>query len=225
MVCTVCGRQYPNGAKFCQLCGIPLAVNQQSVLTANGAKKSFPNSLKVALGIFAAFLLISGFLGYFSYRLRRALVDATNEQKASNTGSYVRTSAKPSAVARKMGDTVSLGYWSYRVWGTQWKRSIGSEYLSEYPDAAFFVIDLSIRNDDRTSSTLPPFKLVDSQGREYDESSKAIYEHGSIGMFKSLNPSVESRGYAVFDVPKGTYKLKVSGGYTSGQYAEIELHK
>ncbi len=220
MVCTVCGRQYIHGARFCQLCGIPLALNQQSVLTAHRAKKSFPRWLKVLLGIFGAFVAI-----VLIYQFQKILSDTTSEQRASNTDSYASTPAGPTAVARKMGDTVSLGYWSYCVWGTQWKSSIGSEYLTEYPDAAFLIIDLSIRNNDRTSSTLPPLKLVDAQGREYDESSKAIYEQGSIGMLKSLNPSVESRGYAVFDVPKGTYKLKVSGGYTSGRYAEIELHK
>jgi len=93
------------------------------------------------------------------------------------------------------------------------------------PDAVFLVVDLAIRNNDKTSSTLPPLKLVDTEGREYDESSKAWAQQNNFGVLKSLNPSVVSRGYAVFDVPKGQYKLQVSGGFTSGDRTLIELHK
>jgi hypothetical protein len=118
-----------------------------------------------------------------------------------------------------IGQNVSVGYWTYRCLGVRWQRSIGSEYA----DARFLVVDLVIGNNDKTASSLPPMKLLDEHDREYDESSKSIFLERSFGTLKSLNPGVYSRGYVVFDVPPGKYVLKVSGGYTSGQSATIEL--
>jgi hypothetical protein len=66
-------------------------------------------------------------------------------------------------------------------------------------------------------------KLVDSQGREFDESSKGIFLNGAFGALKKLNPGVSSRGLVVFDVPSGEYTLKVSGGIESGDSALIVL--
>lgn len=96
-----------------------------------------------------------------------------------------------------------------------------SEYTAAYPETRFLVVDLAVRNNDRTASTLPPMKLLDATGREYDESSKGILIERSLG--KSLSPGVSSRGYVVFDVPQGKYVLKVSAGDTSGESALIVL--
>jgi hypothetical protein len=94
---------------------------------------------------------------------------------------------------------------------------------AEAPDAAFLVLDLSITNNDRSASILPPLKLIDAQGREYDESDKGILMPGRFDTLKKLNPGVSSRGYVVFDAPQGAYLLKVPGGFESSQYALIGL--
>jgi hypothetical protein len=93
----------------------------------------------------------------------------------------------------------------------------------ETPDAQFLVLDLYVRNNDRTASTLPPLKLVDAQGREFDESGKGTLVPGVFEALKKLNPGVSSRGYVVFDVPHGQYTLLVSGGFESGEHALIDL--
>ena len=93
----------------------------------------------------------------------------------------------------------------------------------QFPDAIFLVINLAARNNDKTASVVPPLKLVDDEGREYDESSKAVFMEGSFGLLKSLNPGVTGSGYVVFDVPRGKYALKLSGGYTSGKYELVDL--
>lgn len=101
------------------------------------------------------------------------------------------------------------------------KRDSRRLLLNRKSGRCFFVVDLLVRNNDRTASTLPPLKLVDTQGREYDESSTLM--PGSFSPFKKLNPTVSSQGYVVFDAPRGTYKLKLSGGYESGETALINL--
>jgi hypothetical protein len=123
----------------------------------------------------------------------------------------------------RIGESFFVGYWSYRCDKARWQKTIGYGYSQEFPDAVFLVIDLAARNNDRTASVLPPLKLVDGEGREYDESSKAVLMEGSFGILKTLNPGVTGTGYVVFDVPRGKYALKVSGGFTSGKYELVDL--
>jgi hypothetical protein len=83
---------------------------------------------------------------------------------------------------------------------------------------------LSVRNDDKKPRNIPPFKLIDNRGAEYQTSSKAWGVEDNIGVIESLNPSVTKNGLIVFDVPKSrSYKLKVSGGYWSKEDALIEI--
>jgi Domain of unknown function (DUF4352) len=148
---------------------------------------------------------------------------ATNANAGNTTSTSKTESATPEIRHFAMRETVHVGYWSYAVWSSKWQNSIGSGFMSERPDAAFLVINMTVRNNDKTSSTLPPIKLVDSQGREYDSTSKGSFSEGFFGPLKSLNPGVESEGSVAFDVPKGDYLLKVSGGFTSGENGLVEL--
>jgi ketosteroid isomerase-like protein len=123
-----------------------------------------------------------------------------------------------------IGEDFSVGYWSYRCNRAIWQRYIVSGFETiEQPDAEFLIVDLLVQNNDRTSSTLPPLKLVDAQGREFDESSKGSLMNGSFDILKRLNPGVSSRGFVVFDAPRGDYMLKFSGGFESEKYAIVDM--
>jgi len=96
--------------------------------------------------------------------------------------------------------------------------------MNETPNAGFLFIELTVRNNDKKARTIPPFKLIDENGAEYDSSNKAWRVKDSIGVVEELNPSVEKKGVVVFDVPQNhRYKLKVSGGFWSKDNALIEL--
>ncbi|SRR5579872_4306164 len=143
-------------------------------------------------------------------------------------GSPVHTSKASSGaivpITYTIGQTLNVGYWSYRCNGAHWQDAIYSGYEPvESPDASFLVVDLTISNKDRTASTLPPVELVDEQGREYDESSKSIFVRGAFDTLKKLNPGVSSRGLILFDVPHGHYVLRLSGGFESGKNALVDL--
>jgi hypothetical protein len=141
-----------------------------------------------------------------------------------SSGSGVTAAATQSAATHhKIGESISVGYWTYRCFSADWRMSIGSEYTKQYPDASFLVINMGIRNNDKTASVLPPLKLVDAQGREYEESSKGIFLEKSFGLLKNVNPGVTSYGDLAFDVPRGQYFLKASGGFTSGKNVLIDL--
>jgi hypothetical protein len=144
--------------------------------------------------------------------------------KPSSDSSVQVISSSPSAPATyRLNDTAHIGYWSYRASEAHWARSIGSEYLRETPDAVFLIVDITVRNDDSSASTLPPIKLVDAAGREYEETSKAALTKGFFGPLKSINPGVTSEGKVAFDVPQGKYSLLLSGGFNSGETAKVSL--
>jgi len=214
MFCRNCGKILDQQAQFCGSCGVPVFSGASGVRTTMAAKDRRPLYIAVAAGLLFLGLCIVG------------LTDSTTSSRSDSTPSTsTSTTSTPPTEARhqKLGEDVFAGYWAYRGISAHWQKSIGSEYTAQYPDAKFLVVDLAIRNNDKTASTLPPVKLVDGEGREYDESSKGIFLEKSFGLLKSVNPGVTSRGYVIFDVPTGSYALKVSGGYTSGASAIIDL--
>ncbi|MGA8605336.1 MAG: DUF4352 domain-containing protein [Candidatus Sulfotelmatobacter sp.] len=157
---------------------------------------------------------------------------STNEAKPSPAAprdspskQHEAASSAVTPTTHRIGEEFSVGYWSYRCNGATWRPMIVSLGTTEAPDAEFLVVGLYIRNNDRTASTLPRLKLVDAQGREYDESSKGAFMPGVFDTLKQLNPGVSSGGYAVFDVPHGQYSLQVSGGFESGEHALIDLSR
>jgi Domain of unknown function (DUF4352) len=141
----------------------------------------------------------------------------------SSDAAMTAAATQPTSTHHRIGESIPVGYWAYRCSSADWRSSIGSEYMRQYPDASFLVVNVGIRNNDNHANILPPLKLLDAQGREYEESSKGIFLETSLGMLKSVNPGVTSYGDIVFDVPQGKYMLKASGGFTSRDTVLIDL--
>jgi Domain of unknown function (DUF4352)/zinc-ribbon domain len=214
MFCRTCGANLKDGANFCTACGTRTDLAGAIV----APPQSPPRRSRLWLYVAAAFGLL------LMMSMCSAILNHSSTQTTATQPTSEPESSPPSSTARhKIGESFSVGYWSYRCNGARWHSSIGSEYSRQYPDAKFLVVDLAVRNNDKTASVLAPLKLVDAEGREYDESSKGIFLDNSFGMLKSVNPGVTSSGYIAFDVPPGNYALKVSGGFTSGQNELIDL--
>jgi hypothetical protein len=143
----------------------------------------------------------------------------------SSSGSS-KSDQKAEKKVYKEGETVNVGYTSYAVWGSWWSsRLSNNQFLDERPNALYLFVDLTVRNNDKKARMVPPFKLVDETGAEYEASSNAWSVDGSIGIIESLNPSVSKQGFVVFDVPKErNYRLKLSGGYWSGEDTYVQLN-
>lgn len=124
-----------------------------------------------------------------------------------------------------IGDRISVGYWSYVCNNAYWTPILGSDaYSMERANADFVVVNITVRNDDTSSSTLPPFQLLDLGGRTYDESSAGTLSPGFFSVLEGLNPGVSKRGNVAFDVPPGQqYYLIVSGGIESDKRASVVL--
>lgn len=218
MFCSNCGTPLGESAIFCAKCGGQRSASVQMAAPPPPPAVRRKSNKGLQWIVFLCVIVAVWFV--FSYGGTPSPAPSTTSASSTTPSAPV-----PSAVTHKIGDSITVGYWSYRVYGSQWKNSIGGEYMNQTPDASFLVVDLAVRNNDNTSSTLPMLKLIDAEGREHDESDKRWAEDNSFGPLKSLNPGVASRGHAVFDVPKGQYTLKVSGGFRSGEHDSIELHK
>jgi len=126
---------------------------------------------------------------------------------------------------KAQGETLHIGYTSYCAWNSHWSERLSSnQFLNKRANANWLFVDMTIRNNDKKARMVPPLKLVDEQGREYESSAQGMMIENSIGVLETLNPDVSKQGYVVFDVPTGRkYKLKLSGGYWSGGTGYIRL--
>jgi hypothetical protein len=120
----------------------------------------------------------------------------------------------------------SIGYWSYLCNSLYWTPILGgfSPESAERANASFLVINIEVRNDDTSASTLPMVQLVDEQGRTYESSSAGMMSQGFFSVFEKLNPGVSKRANIAFDVPPDRhYSLVVSGGIESRKQAIVKL--
>jgi hypothetical protein len=130
-------------------------------------------------------------------------------------------SKKGGLVAHRIGESFGVGYWSYRCNGVSRPGALATGYEVIEPRFSFILVDITVSNNDKTSSIIPEIRLMDQEGRLYD-----METHGLYGVcfspLESLNPDMPRRGLLAFDVPPDrNYVLLVSGGLTSKEQATV----
>lgn len=201
--CKDCGKEVSKSADKCPHCGAPI-------------KKTFERPRGCLFNIILVFfiLIIAGILiERGSHKPQEGLKQERKELKEPK---------RPVAV--RVGESVRVGEMSYIVNETWWSGKLSDNpLLNQKPDAWFFFIHLSVRNDGKEPRTIPSFKLIDSRGREHGTSDKAWRVKDALGS-NSLNPGVTKSGIIVFDVNQiENYKLKITGGLWSSEYALVEI--
>jgi hypothetical protein len=198
--CKECGKEVSTAAAACPHCGCVLKKKAGCLRTLGGAIL-----VVIAAGV---------------------AIQIVGSQKSPNTSGGTSSPSTPeSSKVYGMGQTISVGYTSYAVYRAWWSSRLSDNpYLDQKPNAEYLFVDLAVRNDDSKARTVPPFKLLDDAGAEYETSNRSWGVQGSIGVLEDLNPSVGKRGYIVFDVPRDrNYRLKLSGGFWSSDAAYVRL--
>ncbi len=123
------------------------------------------------------------------------------------------------------GRPVFVGYTFYLTEGSWWSDKLSeNELLDHPPNAKYLFVLLAVGNTDKKQRMIPPFRLVDENGAEYEPDDNAWVLKGSIGLLEKLNPGVSKHGFMVFDVPRDrNYRIKLSGGYWSVKDAYVRL--
>jgi hypothetical protein len=161
------------------------------------------------------------------------IIGASNSKNSSEkpgpAAAAAPKEARPLKRVAGLGETVSVGSFSYVVSTAEFAQSVGNEYTRKTADGIYLVLRIAIRNDDKKAHTLDNamFKLVDGQGREFEASTDAstameMSNQGTI-FLKQCQPGITTSGYLPFEVPgrAGSYTLKVTGGFWSGETADI----
>ena len=132
---------------------------------------------------------------------------------AENARERTTEAARREKEAPALGTLIEVGDFAYTLNEVKWKSILGEgELLQQRPDAAFLVVDITVINNSRKPHYVESPQLVDSSGRTYTSTSNAFIVEGSEFLLKELNPQVRSRGSIVFDVPYGSYSLRLGGG-------------
>lgn len=211
--------------KKCKECGNDVSTKATACPKCGAVLKKKTGCLGYIGAAFLIFIVL-GVIGSLMKEGSNTNRPESQSQPASGKPGPAKTSKQTKTEAvHKEGETVHVGYTSYAVWRSWWSNRLSdNQFLDERPNAAYLFVELTIRNDDKKARMVPPLKLLDQNGVEYEASSRGWAVDGAIGILESLNPSVSKQGFVVFDVPKDrTYRLKLSGGYWSAEDAYVQL--
>jgi TonB family protein len=230
MFCPQCGGEAGQLQPFCKFCGAKLTWTKAE---SPPKRKRYSFLQRAGLVLVIVFGLLLWHISISDKNTPPSAPTVEGPRPSSDAGQSIQSTPTESSQSPltenpiptyKIDDSFSVGYWFYTCHGAVWRTWLGSPYHTENPNGEFVLIDITARNDDTSSSTLPPFRLQDKEGRTYDESSAGVFEPGFFSVLQQLNPGVAKRGYLVFDVPPDReYVLVVSGGIESGKRAIVIL--
>ena len=208
--CKECKAAVSTRAKKCPRCGVP----NPTVSSAMGCISLVVTAVVVVAVCGGGLYIVGGALSSAGSAVSRSV----EEQKQAKE--------ERQAVRHAMNETVHVGYMSYEVreyWRQTSATSITDERFAS-SDGPYVFVRVAVRNNDKKARQIVPFKLVDSNGAEYSESSEAWMVDGAFGILESLNPSVAKEGIVVFVAPYGRgYDFMLSGGYWSAEDAFVKL--
>jgi len=112
----------------------------------------------------------------------------------------------------EMGNAAVVGPLSYVVQGTEWRDLLDADTGQRVPSSRFLLVNISVTNKSAGEVSIPLLALVDAQGKEYPELDKGDGVPQWLGLLRSVQPSQVDSGILLFDVPPGSYRLRISGG-------------
>jgi hypothetical protein len=128
----------------------------------------------------------------------------------------------------QMGDRIAVGSLTFNVVETVWRSQLGDELKTRIPDNRYLLIDVSATNGGGHEISVPLFELEGSNGTTYKEVEDGEGVDRWFGLLRTLNPAQTQQGQLLFDVPLGTYRLRLTDGGESGAehaaWVTIPLH-
>jgi hypothetical protein len=128
----------------------------------------------------------------------------------------------------QMGERVTIGPLTYNVIETKWPSQLGDELRMRSPERRFFVVSISVTNGGGRPVDLPALSVEGSNGELYKESENGEGVLNWIGMLREIRPAQTMQGRILFDVPLGSYRLRLPDGGEPGTekfaWVQIPLH-
>lgn len=128
----------------------------------------------------------------------------------------------------QMGDRVAVGPLTFNVIETSWRSQLGQGFVIRTPENRFLLINISATNGGGHDVSVPLLTIEGSDGKTYKELESGDGIDRWFGLLRTLNPAQTQQGQLLFDVPLGTYRLKLTDGGESGAehtaWVTIPLH-
>jgi hypothetical protein len=160
---------------------------------------------------FCVLLIAIGFIGAAMSDHKQPAQTALLEQAEAPETTY------------RVGDVFTVGKLTCEVKKIKWAKSLGAYSTA---DANYLILNLTVKNNDTSPTTLGNFHLRDEVGSKYDQEGIVIGLNNELPILTTLNPQVQKTGQVAFDVPKNhTYKLVVNGGLGESDEALVALNK
>lgn len=192
-------------------------------------------NIKIGLVSVVGFIFILALIGRLSPKENGNSRVANSEtvQQPNIPAPAANTSSRQQANEAKIGDSVEVGNFVYKVNGIKFTKRVGNEYVNTTADGVYLLVGLSIKNISNESRTIDNslFKVVDDAGTQYEfsvQGSTSLEMSGGKSLFlKQCQPNISTTGVLIFEVPdnKRNYYLQLSGGVWSGKTAKIKLSK
>jgi len=127
-----------------------------------------------------------------------------------------------------MGDRVAVGPLTYNVIETAWRSQLGDEFKVRMPEQRFLMITVSVTNGGGRDISVPLLMLENQNGKQYLEADSGEGVDSWFGLLRTLNPAQTQQGRLLFDVPLGSYRLRLTDGGEAGSekyaWVAIPLH-
>ncbi len=124
----------------------------------------------------------------------------------------------------QMGENVPAGPLTYNVVEKVWRSQLGEMFQIRVPQNRFLLVTISATNGGGSDVSVPFLQLEGSNGKIYEEIQEGAGVDNWFGMLRTIQPAQTQQGRILFDVPLGSYRLRLSDGdAVSGHYAYVHL--
>jgi hypothetical protein len=124
----------------------------------------------------------------------------------------------------QMGDKVPAGPLTYNVVEKVWRSQLGDGFQTRMPENRFLLITLAATNGGGGEVSLPLLQLESTDGKVYRELENGEGVDNWFGLVRTLAPGQTLMGRLLFDVPLGSYRLRLSDGDSaSGHYTYVQI--
>lgn len=111
-----------------------------------------------------------------------------------------------------MGEEAQAGRVVYTVSQTEWRDQLDGPLGPRTPQNRFLLVTVTMASSGGDAVQLPLLSLIDANGKEYLEQDKGEGVPQWLGLLRTLESGSPQGGNLLFDVPPGSYKLRISGG-------------
>jgi len=123
---------------------------------------------------------------------------------------------EPIRLEYQMGERATNGPLTYNVIESRSVSQLGDLLRLRVPQQRFLLISISITNGGGQEVSVPLLSVEGANGQMYRESDNGESVSNWLGLLRSLAPAQTTQGNVLFDVPLGSYRLRLPDGAETG---------